>query len=318
MQRHPTARVVNLDKLTYAGNPANLSDLASDVRYAFIQGDVADPSAVDHAMDGCDSVIHFAAESHVDRSITDAAPFLRTNILGTMTLLDAARRRAIERFIHVSTDEVYGEILQGAATETFPLQPRSPYAASKASADLFVQAYRVTHGLPVIMTRSSNNFGAYQFPEKFIPLAITNLLDGEPVPLYGDGLHVRDWLYVDDHCEALLFLLEHGQGGETYNISGDCARSNRDLALGLTRALGMTDDHIRPVPDRPGHDRRYALDGGKLARLGWRPRVPFDAALAQTIAWYRSHRAWWLPLKERLHADAYHWLDRSARPGVMP
>ncbi len=312
----PNVNIVVLDKLTYAGNLANLEQLAQDPRYTFLQGDITDTAMVARAMTGCDTVVHFAAESHVDRSITDAAPFLQTNILGTAVLLDVARQQRIQRFLHISTDEVYGEILEGSSHEEYPLRPTSPYAASKAAGDLLACAAFMTHHVPVIITRSSNNFGPYQFPEKIIPLFITNILEGTTVPLYGDGLHVRDWLAVEDHCAALHFLLERGVPGEIYNIGGGHLLTNRELARRLTQALGVGEDVITPVADRPAHDRRYALDGSKLARLGWRPRHALEEALAQTVQWYRDHRAWWAPLKERLRADPYHWLNRTARPSA--
>ena len=313
LARRPDVHVVNLDKLTYAGNAGNLRDLERDPRYTFVHGDVAEPADVTRAIAGCDAVVHFAAESHVDRSITDAAPFLRTNILGTAVLLEAARAQRITRMIHISTDEVYGDIPPGhASTEDDALRPNSPYAASKASADLLARAYHVTHGLPVIITRASNNFGPYQFPEKMVPLCITNILEEQDVPLYGDGLQVRDWLYVHDHCEALLHVLDHGAPGETYNISGAQSLTNRELLSHLLCELGAGENRIRPVTDRPGHDRRYALDGAKLAQLGWRPRVEFAVALRDTVTWYRTHPEWWRPLKKKLRADSYHWLDRAA------
>jgi dTDP-glucose 4,6-dehydratase len=304
--------VVNLDKLTYAGCRANLADIEPDARYTFVQGDVADPAAVSRAMAGCDAVVHCAAESHVDRSITDATPFLQTNITGTAVVLDVARQQGVSRVIHVSTDEVYGDVPAGQSRESDRLQPNSPYAASKAAADLLARAAHVTHGVPVIITRASNNFGPYQFPEKFIPLCITNLCESQSVPLYGDGAQVREWLYVQDHCEALTWLLTHGTVGEIYNISGTHTATNRDVALQLAMACGATADAIVSVADRPGHDRRYAMDGSKLAAVGWQPRVPFDTALRDTMQWYHEHREWWTPLKERLRADPYHWLNRAA------
>ncbi len=292
--------VVVLDKLTYAGNLANLEPVADDARLRVVEGDILDRSTVDRLMADVDAVVHFAAESHVDRSILGAAEFVVTNVVGTQTLLDSALHHEIDRFVHVSTDEVYGSIEQGSWTEEEPLQPNSPYSASKASSDLFARAYHRTHGLPVCITRCSNNYGPYQFPEKVIPLFVTNLVDGDQVPLYGEGANVRDWLHVDDHCRGIQLVLEGGRPGETYNIGGGTELSNRELTGLLLEATGCGWDRVTPVTDRLGHDLRYSVDCGKIgAELGYRPRVPFEQGLAETVEWYRASRGWWEPLKAR-------------------
>jgi len=299
--------ITNLDALTYSGNPANLAGVAETFagRYAFVQGDIADRAVVDPLVADADAVVHFAAESHVDRSIVDATPFVRTNVLGTQVLLDAVR--AVEgkpvRFLHVSTDEVFGDLPidrpELKFTEDSPLSPNSPYAASKAASDLLVQAYHHTFGLDTVITNCSNNFGPYQFPEKVIPLFVTNLLEDKPVPLYGDGKNVRDWLHVLDHCEALLAVLERGEAGQRYGIGGDNEHSNLDLTHAILDVMGKDDSYIQPVEDRLGHDRRYAIDSTKTReRLGWSPtRSAWPDALAETVAWYRDHEDWWRPLK---------------------
>ncbi len=294
---HPDCQVVNLDKLTYAGNLANLADLAGHPRYRFVRGDICDGRLVDEVMAGCDAVVNFAAESHVDRSIHDAGEFIRTDVYGTWTLLEAARRHRVARYLQVSTDEVYGSIEQGAFTERDPLRPSSPYAASKAGGDHMVLAYWRTHRLPVLVTRASNTFGPNQYPEKVIPLFITNAIDDLPLPLYGDGRHVRDWLYVLDHCTALDLVLHKGTEGEVYNVGGGAEVENIVLTRRILALLGKPESLIRPVADRPGHDRRYALDTRKLRALGWEPAHAFEDALAATVAWYRANEAWWRPLK---------------------
>ena len=296
---HPKDSVVNLDLRTYAGNPANLKDVAARCgrRYAWIRGDIADPRAVERAMKGAGAVVHFAAETHVDRSILDAGAFLRTNVVGTQVLLDAALRHKVSRFVHVSTDEVYGSIPKGESKEGDPLEPNSPYAASKAGSDLLVRAYHVTHKLPVIITRCSNNFGPYQFPEKALPLMITNWMEGKPFPLYGDGRNVRDWIYVLDHVRAVDLLLRRGAPGEIYNIGGAFSMDNRELVERVRRLMGVPKTLIQPVPDRLGHDRRYAVDCSKLRKLGWKHSLGFDEALRQTIQWYQENASWWRPLK---------------------
>ena len=297
LQTHSDYRVVNLDKLTYAGNPANLADVAGDPRYTFVHGDICDGVLVRDVMSGCDAVANLAAESHVDRSIHDAGDFIRTDVLGTWVLLEAARAHRVARFLQVSTDEVYGSIGQGAFRESDPLNPSSPYAASKAAGDHLVLSYFKTHRMPVLVTRASNNYGPNQYPEKIIPLFITNAIDDEPLPLYGDGRHVRDWLYVMDHCAALDRVFHGGTEGEVYNIGGGHEVENIVLTRRILALLGKPEALIRPVVDRPGHDRRYAVDATRLRALGWAPRHEFEEGLATTVAWYRAHEEWWRPLK---------------------
>jgi dTDP-glucose 4,6-dehydratase len=297
--------VTVLDKLTYSGNRANLDPVGADPRLRFVVGDICDHALVDELLPGHDLVVHFAAETHVDRSIAGAAPFVTTNVVGTQVLLDAALRHRIGRFVHVSTDEVYGSIEIGAWTEQQPVAPRSPYSAAKAGSDLLALAYHHTHGLPVLVTRCSNNYGPYQFPEKVIPLFITNLLDGRPVPLYGDGGNIRDWLHVDDHCAGIELAAERGQPGEVYHIGGGTELSNKELTGQLLAACGAGWEMVEYVEDRKGHDRRYALDTGKAAReLGYAPRVDFATGLAETVAWYRDRRDWWEPLRVRAAVPA--------------
>jgi len=292
------AEVIVLDKLTYAGNEANLAPVDGNKDYWFVKGDICDPLLVSGLMTGIDVVVHFAAESHVDRSITGAADFVLTNVLGTQVLLQAALEAGVGRFVHVSTDEVYGSIDVGAWVEGHPLQPNSPYSAAKAGGELLARAYFRTHGLPVCVTRCSNNYGPYQFPEKVIPLFVTNLLDGRKVPLYGDGRNVRDWLHVDDHCRGIQLVAEHGRPGEVYNIGGGTELDNRELTARLLAAMGADWSAVEWVADRKGHDRRYSVDISKISReLGYRPQVSFDEGLASTIQWYRDNRAWWEPLR---------------------
>lgn len=301
--------VVNLDLLTYAGNPANLADLQDHPRYRFVHGDIADRDCVRSLFLEMkfDAVVNFAAESHVDRSIHDASPFTRTNILGAQTLLDAAREFKTPRFLQVSTDEVYGSLgPTGKFTESTPLAPNSPYSASKAAADLLVRSYVHTFGFPGIVTRCSNNYGPHQFPEKLIPLFISNLLADQPVPVYGDGLNIRDWIHVEDHCAALEAVLRTGRPGEVYNIGGDCELTNLELTHRLLKALGKPDSLIRRVPDRPGHDRRYAIDNRKIRdELDWKPRIAFDDGLIQTIQWYREHQPWVEAIKSGAYRHYY-------------
>ncbi|GAA4549061.1 dTDP-glucose 4,6-dehydratase [Amycolatopsis samaneae] len=294
------AEVVVLDKLTYAGNKANLAPVAGDPRLRFVTGDICDAALVSRLMRGVDLVVHFAAESHVDRSILGAADFVLTNVLGTQTLLQAASEAGAGKFVHVSTDEVYGSIAEGSWSEEHVLEPNSPYSASKASSDLMARAFSRTHGLPVCVTRCSNNYGPYQFPEKVIPLFVTNLLDGRKVPLYGDGLNVRDWLHVDDHCHGIQLVADGGRAGEIYNIGGGTELTNRELTGRLLTALGADWDSVEPVEDRKGHDRRYSVDITKIAtELGYAPRMSFEDGLADTVRWYADNRAWWEPLKSR-------------------
>ena len=294
------ADVVVLDKLTYAGNRANLAPVEDSPRLTFVEGDILDGERVGDLMAGVDAVVHFAAESHVDRSITGAADFVVTNVVGTQTLLEAARRARVGRFLHVSTDEVYGSISQGSWPETHPLEPNSPYSASKAGSDLIARAYHRTHGMDVVVTRCSNNYGPYQFPEKVIPLFVTNLMDGKKVPLYGDGLNVRDWLHVDDHCRGIELVRSGGKAGETYNIGGGTEISNRELTERLLEACGADWSRVDHVPDRLGHDLRYSVDISKISEeLGYRPQVPFAEGLADTVRWYTARRDWWEPLKAR-------------------
>ena len=286
--------VVNYDKLTYAGNLANLDSVADHPQYTFIKGDICDPPSVETAMAGCQTVVHFAAESHVDRSIYEPAPAIETNVTGTFVLLQIARKLNIKKFVHVSTDEVYGDMAPGAfADENSPLQPNSPYSASKASSDLIVRSYIRTFAFPAVITRSSNNYGPYQFPEKFLPLMITNALDDKPLPIYGDGRQERNWLHVTDHCRAILAVLKHGRIGEVYNIGGLDVLENLTMARRLLRATGKTDSLLSYVKDRPGHDRRYALTCAKIEReLGWKPSIPLEDGLRQTIDWYRANNKW--------------------------
>ena len=292
-----------LDKLTYAGVRANLAAVDDDPRFRFVEGDVCDAALLAGLLPGHDAVVHFAAESHVDRSITGAADFVVTNVLGTQTLLQAALECGVERFVHVSTDEVYGSIDEGSWPESHPLEPNSPYAASKAGSDLIARAYARTHGLDVRITRCSNNYGPHQFPEKVIPLFVTNLIDGLDVPLYGDGGNVRDWLHVDDHCRGIHLVLAGGRAGEIYNIGGGTELTNRDLTGLILDAMGADWSRVRPVEDRLGHDRRYSVDITKItAELGYVPRVPFADGLEATVAWYRDHESWWRPLQARAGA----------------
>jgi len=294
------ASVVVLDKLTYAGNLANLDPVRESPRFSFVQGDVLDARLVDDLVSGTDVVVHFAAESHVDRSILEASAFVMTNVVGTQTLLNAALRRGVDRFVHISTDEVYGSIDNGSWPETHPVEPNSPYAASKAASDVMARAYARTHGLDVVITRCSNNYGPYQYPEKIIPLFVTNLMDGLRVPLYGDGLNIRDWLHVDDHCRAVALVLDKGRAAEIYNVGGGTELSNRWLTELLLAACGADWDQVEFVEDRKGHDRRYSVDITKISEeLGYAPAMPFEQGIAETVAWYQNNRAWWEPLKAR-------------------
>jgi dTDP-glucose 4,6-dehydratase len=302
---HPEDSIVNLDKLTYAGNPENLRDVEGSPRYRFVKGDIGHAALVREVMAGVDAVVHMAAETHVDKSNLGADDFLRTNVTGTFTLLEAARELKVGRFVAVSTDEVYGSIARGAAREIDPLNPSNPYSASKAAADLLARAYWTTHRLPLIITRSSNNFGPYQYPEKVIPLFITNALEDRPLPLYGDGKNVRDWLYVLDNCAAIDLVLRKGKDGEVYNIGGSTEVENIVLTRHILRLLGKPESLIAPVTDRPGHDRRYALDTAKIRALGWKPAHAFPEALRSTVEWYRTHDVWWRPIKSGAFREYY-------------
>jgi dTDP-glucose 4,6-dehydratase len=296
---YPSAEITVLDKLTYAGSLTNLDAVEGEIR--FVKGDICDAILVGELMRDVDLVVHFAAESHVDRSISGSAEFVTTNVLGTQTLLQAALDAGVGRFVQVSTDEVYGSIESGSWTEEHILEPNSPYSASKASADLLARSYYVTHGLPVCITRCSNNYGPYQFPEKVIPLFVTNLLDGREVPLYGDGLNVRDWLHVDDHCNGIALVAANGHAGEIYNIGGGTELTNVALTEKLLAATGRDWSSVRRVEDRKAHDRRYSVDIGKIsAELGYAPATSFDTGLADTVAWYRENRDWWEPLRARV------------------
>jgi dTDP-glucose 4,6-dehydratase len=295
LESYPELEVWNVDQLTYAGNPENLADLAGNPRYRFIHGDIADREQVNRGIgEGVDAIVNFAAESHVDRSIHDSTPFVRTNVLGTQVLLDAAKGAGVGRYVQISTDEVYGSLgPTGLFTETTPLAPNSPYSASKAAADMMVRSYFHTFGFPAVITRCSNNYGPYQFPEKLIPLFITNALTDQPLPVYGDGMQVRDWIHVLDHCRAIDAVLRRGRVGEVYNIGGRCEKPNIEITRTILRLIGKPDTLIRHVTDRPGHDRRYAIDCSKIEReLGWRSQVSFERGLADTIQWYREHSDW--------------------------
>lgn len=295
----PGLSIVNLDKLTYAANPANLADLEGRPEYLFQRGDIADPEAVSRAMEGCTHVVNFAAETHVDRSLLGDASFIETDVRGVFVLLEEAKRRGIQKFIQISTDEVYGTIAEGSFTEDAALNPRNPYSASKAGGDRLAYSYWASYGLPVVVTRASNNYGPFQYPEKLIPLFVTNALEDQPLPLYGDGRNVRDWLFVDDHARAIDFLLDAGVPGETYNVAGGEEVENIEITRRILRQLGKPENLVRFVEDRPGHDRRYSLDASRLARLGFKPATPLERGLAETVAWYRDHPEWWKPIKDK-------------------
>lgn len=304
LKEHPEDRIVNLDKLTYAGNLESLKDIADNPQYSFVQGDIGDPQVVSQAMEGCDIVVHFAAESHVDRSISDAAPFIMTNIVGTYTLLEAARKHNIKRFHHVSTDEVFGSLEledEDKFNEQTRYNPRSPYSASKASSDHLVRSYFYTYGLPITITNTENNYGPYLFPEKLLSLAITNLIEGEKVPIYGDGKYVRDWLYVEDHCYGIDLVLKKGKEGETYCIGGLTQDlNNLEVIQKVLDLMGKEESSLEYVKDRPGHDRRYAVDWSKAEKeLGYAPRASFDEHLEKMVHWYQENEWWWKPLKEK-------------------
>jgi len=311
LKNYPEVSIINVDKLTYAGNLENLSDLSHSSRYHFIRGDIADATRMEELIrKGGDAIVNFAAESHVDRSIEDPGAFMRTNIFGTFALLEAVRKVSHAqkiRFLHISTDEVYGSLGEtGAFTEETPLAPNSPYSASKTAADMMVRAYYHTYGLPTVITRSSNNYGPYQLPEKLIPLMVSNAMEDKELPMYGDGLNVRDWIYVEDHCRALDKVLREGKPGEVYNIGGQSERTNLHVAKTILDRLGKPHSLIRFVADRPGHDRRYAIDFSKIKRaLEWTPAVSFEEGINQTIEWYQTHREWWKKIKAGEYLDYY-------------
>ena len=296
------AQLTVLDALTYSGMLSNLKSVENSPRFSFIHGDIRDPAIVKKAMEGHNAVVHFAAESHVDRSVNNSRIFVETNVLGTQTLLDQALAQKLEKFVHVSTDEVYGSIDSGSWNEDEPLLPNSPYSASKAASDLLVRSYHITHGLNTSITRCSNNYGTHHFPEKVIPLFVTNLLDGEKVPLYGDGNNIRDWLHVDDHCRGIALVFSAGRAGEIYNIGGGTELSNLQLTNLLLTSTGRDESYVERVADRKGHDRRYSVSINKIrSNLGYSPQVPFEQGLADVVQWYRDNRWWWEPLKERAH-----------------
>lgn len=299
LEAEPAATVTNLDALTYAGVKATVDELDSSERHTFVHGDIRDVALIESLVPGHDVVVNFAAESHVDRSIEGPAVFLETNVVGTGVLIDAAYRHGVWRYVQVSTDEVYGSIAEGFAAEDAPLLPSSPYSASKAGADLLVDSYRVTFDYPAIVTRCTNNYGPYQFPEKMIPLFVTNLAEGKSVPLYGDGGNERDWLFVEDHCSAIQLLVDEGTPGEVYNIGANAQVANIDLTKMLLELSGRDDSAIDYVPDRPGHDRRYAVDSEKIRKLGWAPAHTIEERLETTVEWYRQREDWWRPLKDR-------------------
>jgi dTDP-glucose 4,6-dehydratase len=309
LSTQPDARVTNYDKLTYAGNLASLRDVADDPRYAFVKGDINDTALLEEVLPGHDAVVNFAAESHVDRSIRASGEFIEANMLGANTIFNVARHLEISRFLHISTDEVYGSIAEpGSFREGDALEPNSPYSVSKASADLLARAYRVTYGYPITVTRTANNFGPCHFPEKVIPLFVTNLIDGAKVPLYGDGRNVRDWTYVLDNVEAQWLVLTEGTPGEVYNVGAGNEMTNKQLTYAILSRFGLGEEMIELVADRPGHDLRYSIDAAKVRELGWKPQHSFEEALDATIAWYRDNEWWWRPLKEQ---------GASARQGLV-
>jgi dTDP-glucose 4,6-dehydratase len=297
LAERPDWEVVNLDKLTYAGNPENLRDVEDDRRYRFVKGDICDEQAVAEAVAGCDAIVNFAAETHVDRSIMDPMAFLRTDMVGTYVLLEAVREGKAARLLQVSTDEVYGSIAEGAADEGSAVKPSSPYSASKSGADMMCLSYWMTYETPVVITRGANTIGPYQYPEKVVPLFVTNALDDVPLPVYGDGMQVRDYTHVEDHCRGILLVLEQGEPGEVYNVGAGNEMCNMDMARFLLAEIGKPESLIQHVKDRPGHDRRYALDSGKLRRLGWAPLYDAAESLRATIRWYAENRSWWEPIK---------------------
>ena len=305
LSKYSDYKIINLDKVTYAANFDNLKGMEKNKNYSFVKGDICDAKIVDKLAKDKDIILNFAAETHVDRSIEDAGSFIRTDVAGTYTLLEAAKKHNIKKFIQISTDEAYGSIEKGSFTEDSLLQPNSPYSASKAGADLIARSYNKTFDVPVITTRSSNNFGPCQYPEKIMPLFITNLLEGRKVPVYGDGLNVRDWLYVTDNCEAIDFVMHNGKIGEIYNIGADNEKTNLEITKLLLKELGKDESSIKYVKDRPGHDRRYSINSSKLRKLGWKPRFKFESALKETISWYKNNQNWWKKIKSGEYKEYY-------------
>ncbi len=306
LRSHADLDILVLDALTYAGNLENLADVADDPRFYFFRGDIRDEAMVDNLVPNVDTIVNFAAETFVDRSIHEPGDFVTTDVVGTFRLLEAARKHGVERFVHISTDEVYGSVEEGSSVETDPVEPRSPYSASKAASDLLARSYYVTYGVPVIITRASNNYGPYQHPEKLIPFFITNALEDRPLPVYGDGQQVRDWLYVEDHCAAIDVVLRKGSIGEVYNVGGGYERTNLEVTRGILKALGKDESLIKYVKDRPGHDRRYSLDTTKLRSLGWAPKVGFEEGLPLTVKWYVENEGWWRRVREGESFQQFH------------
>lgn len=313
LKKYPHLKITNLDALTYAGNLDNLKDIESDARYRFVHGDICDEKKVAEAMEGCDAVVNFAAETHVDRSIHAGDLFVMTNVKGVYVLCEEARRRKVERFLHISTDEVYGSRLEGYFKETDPLSPSSPYSSAKAGGELLARSYFVTYGLPVLITRSSNNFGPYQYPEKLVPLFVTNLIENKPVPVYGDGKQVRDWLFVEDQCDGLDLVLQKGEVGEIYNCGSHNEEYNIDVTHAILKLLSKGEELITYVQDRPGHDRRYAVDTEKIQKLGWVKKHNFMQGLEKTVKWYLEHEAWWRDIKLK-QADYKAWMEKHYKP----
>ena len=312
LKKYPDYEVINLDKLTYCGNLKNLKDVENDARYSFVKGDIKDVDLLKKVLVGCDSVVNFAAESHVDRSIRNPNYFIKTNVHGALSLFKTAKDMKASRFVQISTDEVYGSIEKGSFSEKSILSPRSPYSASKAGADLLALSFFTTYKLPVLVTRSCNNFGPYQYPEKIIPLFITNALDDKKLPVYADGMNVRDWLYVLDHCEAIDIVMHKGKIGEIYNVGGNQEITNIDLTRQILKYLNKSEELIEFVEDRPGHDKRYSMDYTKIKSLGWKPRYNFERALQETITWYKENRDWWAPLKKP--AESARLVKTETRP----
>jgi dTDP-glucose 4,6-dehydratase len=317
LKKYPKLKITNLDALTYAGNLANLEDIADDPRYTFVQGNICDEKIVKEAMGPCDAVVNFAAETHVDRSIHEGGVFVDTDVRGVFVLCEEARRCSIQRFLHISTDEVYGSIDKGFYKEIDRLNPSSPYSSSKAGGELLARSYFVTYNLPVLITRSSNNFGPYQYPEKLIPLFATNLIENKPVPVYGDGKQVRDWLFVEDQCEALDLVLDKGELGEIYNVGSHNEMFNMDVTKAIMKLLGKGDDLITYVKDRPGHDRRYAVDIDKIRELGWTPKHDFAAGITKTVKWYVDNEDWWRAIKQK-QADYAAWIKKQYGEPAKP